>query len=809
MQDAGENQKPETDKYYIRPKAANDRMKLAQNMGQTVYISGATGFGKTSFVADYLFRRRYEYYSMAESVPEDILRGLSCEKNRIVVVDDLQRLTETVERETARETVEKLVKDPEVWLVLVGRCPVPAWLKPVYIQHVFVMIGEKELALSEREEKDYLKMWDLELTDRAEKRLRTLSCGHPLFLRIEALRLKQMETEPDSTENRIRMEMSVIEQARSDWWDYLEVRVYSQWDVQLQEFLMDISIVEQFDLSMARMITRKTDADRLIRLAQETGSILYCHGSGERESYELRTPVRLSMRRMIRKKYSYRHIDSLYYNAACSYELQEKILEALEMYEKCHNEEGISRLLIENARKYAGNGYYWELRRYYLGLSEHMIRQSPELMAGMSLLQSILLNDEESEKWYRILCEYEKSQTGSAKKEARARLFYLDIALPQRGAGGMADMLKKAWMFIKERKTTIPELSLTNNQPSMMDGGKDFCEWSKRDRELAGSIGKIVELLLGRFGKGLINLALAESFFEKGADNYEVSELAQRGRMQAQAGGKQEQVFVGTGILAWLSAFSNHMDNALESLESFRGSVMDMPQLLTGIDTLRTRFYLYAGRSSEVDAWMKQAPDEEAEFCTLERYRYITKVRVYLSKGKRENALRLLMQMQIYAKHRERIFLQMEVKILLAITQFRMGEEKWRETLQQSITLAEEYHLVRVLSREGAALWELLKKGGFVWQDPEFQKQVCRECEQMARIYPAYLSEKQEGNVLLTDKALMVLRLQAEGLSVEEIAKRMHLSKSGIKYYNQETYKKLGVNGKAAAITEARNRKLI
>lgn len=757
MQDAGENQKPETDKYYIRPKAANDRMKLAQNMGQTVYISGATGFGKTSFVADYLFRRRYEYYSMAESVPEDILRGLSCEKKRIVVVDDLQQLTETVERETARETVEKLAKDPEVWLVLVGRCPVPAWLKPVYIQHVFVMIGEKELALSEREEKDYLKMWDLELTDRAEKRLRTLSCGHPLFLRIEALRLKQMETEPDSTENRIRMEMSVIEQARSDWWDYLEVRVYSQWDVQLQEFLMDISIVEQFDLSMARMITRKTDADRLLRLAQETGSILYCHGSGERESYELRTPVRLSMRRMIRKKYSYRHIDSL----------------------------------------------------YYLGLSEHMIRQSPELMAGMSLLQSILLNDEESEKWYRILCEYEKSQTGSAQKEARARLFYLDIALPQRGAGGMADMLKKAWMFITERKTTIPELSLTNNQPSMMDGGKDFCEWSKRDRELAGSIGKIVELLLGRFGKGLINLALAESFFEKGADNYEVSELAQRGRMQAQAGGKQEQVFVGTGILAWLSAFSNHMDNALESLESFRGSVMDMPQLLTGVDTLRTRFYLYAGRSSEVDAWMKQAPDEEAEFCTLERYRYITKVRVYLSKGKRENALRLLMQMQIYAKHRGRTFLQMEVKILLAITQFRMGEEKWRETLQQSITLAEEYHFVRVLSREGAALWELLKKGGFVWQDPEFQKQVCRECEQMARIYPAYLSEKQEGNVLLTDKALMVLRLQAEGLSVEAIAKRMHLSKSGIKYYNQETYKKLGVNGKAAAITEARNRKLI
>ena len=33
-------------------------------------------------------------------------------------------------------------------------------------------------------------------------------------------------------------------------------------------------------------------------------------------------------------------------------------------------------------------------------------------------------------------------------------------------------------------------------------------------------------------------------YFEKGEDNYEVSELAQKGKMQAQAGGKQEQVFV-------------------------------------------------------------------------------------------------------------------------------------------------------------------------------------------------------------------------------------------------------------------------
>ena len=55
----------------------------------------------------------------------------------------------------------------------------------------------------------------------------------------------------------------------------------------------------------------------------------------------------------------------------------------------------------------------------------------------------------------------------------------------------------------------------------------------------------------------------------------------------------------------------------------------------------------------------------------------------------------------------------------------------------------------------------------------------------------------------------MILRLQSEGMSVEKIAEQIGLSKAGVKYYNQESYKKLGVNNKAAAVMEARNRGLL
>ena len=212
-------------------------------------------------------------------------------------------------------------------------------------------------------------------------------------------------------------------------------------------------------------------------------------------------------------------------------------------------------------------------------------------------------------------------------------------------------------------------------------GGKDFCEWSRHDRELAKSIGRLIETVLGKFGKGLINLALAESFFEKGEDSYEIAMLAQKGRIQAESGGKPEQVFVAVGLLAWLSLLNNHLEDAMESLDSFRGNVRHMPRLLEGVDTLKTQLLLYAGRSSEVAAWMEQAPDEDKEFCTLERDRYITKARVYLATGRKEKTRSILMRLMIYADKRERTFLKIEAGMLLAIAQFRMGEENWQKII--------------------------------------------------------------------------------------------------------------------------------
>lgn len=802
------------DGHYVRPQGAWNRMKAARNTGQTVYIYGVTGSGKTSLAERFLARKKYCYRSLSDAGAGGIADlGMVFEKEeaepKIFVIDDLH-LLETQEDRTACEgVVEELSGRKGVWLILISRAPVPKWLTPVAVRHIFVTIGEELLFLSEKEQENYLEGWGLSPTEEACKRIRELGFGHPLYLKIAAMRLMENQGIEDPAD-RAGPELEAIEKSRADVWDYFETHVFEQWNVELQEFMETVSIVERFDLPMARQITKKKDAGRLIQKARETGNFLIERRENGQNFYELRTPMKYTMRRRLLAKYPQDYIRELYCSAGNSYEMEGNMLEALKMYERCGSKEGVSRILIENMRKNPGSGDYYELKPYYLALPEEKIKSSVELMAGMSMLQSMLLNEEESERWYQELVSYARGKTGGMKRAADARILYLDIGLPHRESVSMVDLLKRAGALIAERKTLLPELSVTSNLPSLMNGGKDFCEWTRRDRELAKAIGKPVSFALGKYGKGLVNLALGESLFEKGGEDYEVASLAGKGRMEAEGGGKTEQVFVAVGILAKLSILNNRMEDAEDMLESFRQIAEgEAPKLVPNIRAMAVRADLYTGRVGEAYRWLSEAPDEDSEFRTMERYRYLTKIRVYLAAGRKERALLLLDKMGFYAEKMHRTYIAIEVTLLRAIVQYRMGKGEWQNSLQEAVAKAEDYHFVRILTQEGAALWELLNSGEITWRNQAFKEHVMGECGKMAGFYPEYLKERQEGKALLSDKALKILRMQAEGLSVEKIAERMGLSKAGVKYYNQETYKKLGVNNRSAAVAEARKQWLL
>lgn len=90
---------------------------------------------------------------------------------------------------------------------------------------------------------------------------------------------------------------------------------------------------------------------------------------------------------------------------------------------------------------------------------------------------------------------------------------------------------------------------------------------------------------------------------------------------------------------------------------------------------------------------------------------------MYIQQKRYEEAYCLLQQLLYYAETMNRTYILMELHLLLAVVQYRTGQEEWRENLQACVSQAESYHFVRLLSREGSVLLSMLEEGEPTWKD--------------------------------------------------------------------------------------------
>lgn len=484
---------------YIVPEIALKKLRVAKGFSQMVYIYGATGFGKTELVKQYLKNRKYIYFSCDDGIwQEGYLEAEKGEKD-IVVIDDLQQLRS----DEAKKKILELAMDENVWLILIGRSPSISWIMPIYAKKGIVIIGEEDLKLSEKAIKQYFNMFNLNCSDEYIKYIYETGEGNPYVLQYVVRKMIE-GTQPYEV---------LSGNAEKFYIEFLENFVIVRWDTDLADFLIRISVVDKFTESLAETITGNNRIGLLLEKAKSAGNFIKVSENGV---YSLRPVLLKALRNKAEKYYDYETIRQCAYNAGLYYEMHDKIVLALSMYEKSGNNARIRELLTRNARRNPGTGHYFELRKYYLSMNEEEIEKSAVLMSGMSMLYSLLMQEDKSEYWYEKLKDYSNTAKGGEKREALSYLTYLDISLPHRGSINLIEILKKVPILLFDKGIELPEFSVTGNLPSTMNGGKDFCQWSLIDKELASSIGKLVERVFGRYGKGLVKVALAESYYEKG-----------------------------------------------------------------------------------------------------------------------------------------------------------------------------------------------------------------------------------------------------------------------------------------------------
>ena len=591
---------------------------------------------------------------------------------------------------------------------------------------------------------------------------------------------------------------------------YFESAVYRRFDLPVRRFLLELSPFESFDLEMARMVSGDPHTgEQLDWLLNHTTMLRY----DDVQHFHFWPEFRAFLLWEMEQEYTPDKQRALFSRGGMYYELKENYVHALECYSKGGDHTKVSDLLVRNAELHPGMGHYAEMEKYYRSLPEAEILASPALMQGMSMLCALAMDYEGSERWYRELQEFTRrcGKDDAAGKQARSRLAWLDISLPQRGVESLTETIPAVFRLLTNKEVSLPSFSVTSALPSIMNGGKDFSPWSKKDDLLYNTIRVPVEAVLGKDGVGLSDCAMAESKFEKG-ENISGRMLTLISRMsEIRQKGTPDMEFAVSGLLARSQMASGQGEDARRTLLSLREQFAErgLKRFLPNIDAMLCRIDLHTGNLDSADEWYRtKAPRDPIHLNVMKRYQYFTQAMVEIADGKPDAALMTLAPLETYFQTCARYIDSIHLNILTAIILFREKDESWKERLTRALDTAAEYRFIRTVSVYGAAVLPLLEE--LKWDgNVKWHKRLMSDVRAQAAYYPRFLQPRLALGEALTPMELQILHLICADKSNAEIGQIMDIKLPTVKTHVSHILDKLGVKRRSEAKTAAKKLWLI
>jgi LuxR family maltose regulon positive regulatory protein len=256
-------------------------------------------------------------------------------------------------------------------------------------------------------------------------------------------------------------------------------------------------------------------------------------------------------------------------------------------------------------------------------------------------------------------------------------------------------------------------------------------------------------------------------------------------------------------------------DTALEWLEEAkRAYVMTLMPDTHPVEALKARIYLKQGRVSKAQNWLQEhGLDVDEDLSYLREFELITLARVLLAEyqsslveGAVRGALHLLDRLLIAAEQGKRIGSAIEISIVQALAQHARGNRaKALESLKRALNLAEPEGYLRIFVDEGKAMTELLTSliGAPAGEGlKDYIRRLLRAFDNQRE--SASASTPQPLIDPLSQRELEVLRLIEQGLSNDQISKKLFLSVSTVKGHNLRIFNKLQAKSRTEAVARAR-----
>ena len=761
---------------------------------RVILFSAPCGCGKTTTATALLAGHTVCALSAADA---EFLPGNIPPDCDAVLVDNLQVLLEPERREALCNLIRS--RD-DLHFVLLGRGAVPGWLMPFQFAGVLLTIEAQALFFDRATAQRMLESRGITVSPGDMSAIQRDFKGYPIAMDILCRKLK----------NGGAYSEDILNSAKRELFLYFDEAVYHRFDAPLQRLLMSLAPFESFHLELAKMVSGDPRAGELLGSIQRVTTMLLFDGL---DTYHFWPIFRVFLMWELHQKLTDAEKRSLYSRAALYYELHDELDRALECYSLAGEQSKVSALLVKNAEQHPGVGRYHQLQNYYFALPDEDILKSPALICGMSMLTSLCLDYEASERWYAALQDYAArlKKTDSAYKTVQGKLAYLDIALPQRGSKGLIEVIGSVFRVMTDKQLKVPAFSVTSTLPSIMNGGKDFCEWSKKDDLLYAAMKRPVETVLGRDGVGLADCAICESKFEKGEDVSKrlLTLMSRLGEIQAR--GTSDIEFAVVGLLARVQVSQGKARAALEAIESLREKFLDTGQarFSPNIDAMLCRIHLRLGDTDAARAWLREkAPKNDARLWAMWRYQYLTRAMVQILEGECDNALLLLARLKPYCEHCGRVMDGIHIRLLSALCMERAGDAEWKIELCGALDTCREYQFIWPMAQYGAAILPLL--GACGWDaDAAYLDTLVAATRAQAVEYPRFLKQEVQPMEPLSAAETQVLKLLCQNLSNQEIGEILGIKLPTVKTHVSRILQKLGVSRRSEARAAADKLRLI
>ena len=765
--------------------------------GRVLFFSAPCGFGKTTLAHALL--EGYDVHCTSAGDDDFSFDALNGDWN-ILLIDDLQFIQEEDDWQALCELIRSR---PESHFVLCSRGTLPGCLMAFLYTGLLTVLEADDLLFDREDIRSLYEACGVGLTEGELSGVYKESIGYPLGVMITARYMSGGKP----------FDADMVTRACREIFLYFEAVIYQRFELSIRRFLLQMSLFEGFDLKLARMVSGDAHAGDMLDWLQRNTTMLHCDNAGQ---FHFWRQFRAFLLWEAEREYTDEKRAMLLNRGGLYYELHEDYARALECYTKGGDHSKVSELLIRNAQLHPGMGHYSEMEKYYRSLPESEILTSPSLMQGMSMLCALAIDDSGSEYWYHKLQEFaqHRSRQDSAGKEARSRLAWLDISLPQRGVDSLTETIPAVFRLMKNKEVALPPFSVTSALPSIMNGGKDFSAWSKKDDFLYQTLRIPVEAILGKDGIGLADCAIAESKFEKG-ENISSRMLSLIPLMnEIRQNGTPDIEFAINGLLARSQVMNGQPEDARHTIVTLRERFVEQGQtrFLPNIDAMLCRIDLHVDDLDHADEWYrKKAPRDPMHINVMKRYQYLTQAMVELADERPDAALMTLSPLELFFERSGRYIDQIRLCVLTAIALYRKKNENWRQYLSKGLELAAEYRFVRPISVYGVVVLPLLEELEWESEDDcdKWYRLLLTDVRTQAALYPDFLRPRLAPNEALTPMELQILRLICADKSNAEIAQTMDIKLTTVKTHVSHVLSKLDVRRRSEAKTAAKKLRLV